>query len=793
MFKNYLKITLRNLAKNKLFVLINVIGLGIAISCCIVAYLNWDYNAQFDSYYEGSEDVYRVNFVRITNGYPIKNGSCPMPLGAEIASGFPQVSEVARYVPISGDLKVNNEVFRTDMRAVDPSFFDLFTFQMQSGTVLQASEQQSIVISQRLQEQHFPQGQDPIGQTLTYIVGDQQLQYQVTGVFTNPPKNSSFGADAYINFDNGSEVQDWEPDDWANFNSTFIRVPNAADVPQVEKQLASFVAIQNEAKDDYKVDSYYLDPFVGMAVRSEREDIWNHWFRQSLPSAAAVSPGIMAFLILLIACFNFTNTSIAIANRRIKEIGIRKVLGSNRRQLIFQFLGENTLLVVMSLLVGLLISLFFVPAYSAMWPFLEIKLDLLANSGLVIFLLLLLLFAAFIAGSYPALYVSSFQPTTILRGRVKFSGTNPLTRILLTLQFAISLLAVIAGFVFNQNASYQAEYDMGFDMDQTVFAYVNDQQGYQKLANQLMGHESIKEIAGSRSSISSSWYTDPVRYNNDEELDVSIFDIGTNYLQAVGATIVEGRDFVPNSRSDMENSVLVNQEFVRRMGWQNPIDQRIVVKDTIALTVVGVVKDIYFKGGLWDPLDPMLMRYVDQTDYRFLSVRVNNDDLLAVKQMMDEKWTEIFPYELSTVRFMDEEKGDMALVNNNIRDLFTVLGIVAVFLSIIGLFSLVSLNLVKRMKEIGVRKVLGASVANISLRVSREFMIILLIASVFGAVGAFYLTEMLMSSIWTYHVPLQLWPFLVSIFLMLGASLFTISGKVIRAASTNPAEILKDE
>ena len=793
MFKNYLKITFRNMMKNKLFVLINIVGLGIALSCCIVAYLNWEYNAKFDTNYVGTEDVYRLNFKRITNGTLIQNGNCPMPLAAEIESGFPQVEEVARCIPLSGNFKRGSEVFRTDIAAVDPAFFDLFKFELQAGQMIQPTDKQSIVISSTLQEKYFPGQANPVGESLTYLVGDQELIYQIVGVYTEPPKNSSFSSEAYIPFENALEVQGWEADNWAYFNTTFLRVPNAGQLAQVEQQLQAHVEVQNQAKEDYKVDSYYLDPFVGMAVRAERENTWNHWFRNSLPIAAAVSPGIMAFLILLIACFNFTNTSIAIANRRIKEIGIRKVLGSGRRQLITQFLGENTFLVILSLLVGLIISVYFVPAYSAMWPFLEIKLNLIENADLVLFLLGLLLFAALIAGSYPAFYISSFQPTTILRGRVRFSGTNSLTRILLTLQFAISLLAVIAGFVFTQNAQFQAEYDMGYDLDQTVIAYVKNEQGYQKMVNQLQGYDQIKEIAGSANSIRASWYTDPIRYNNSEELDVNIFDIGTNYLQAVGASLVAGRDFVPNSRSDMDNSVLVNEELVKTMGWTEPLGQRIIVKDTIALNVIGVVKNIHYEGGLWRPLEPMLMRYIDQPAYTYLSVRTSADDLLAVKQIMDEKWAVVFPSELSQVEFMDEGLSEMTLVNSNIRTLFIALGLIAVFLSVIGLFSLVSLNLVKRMKEIGVRKVLGASVANISLRVSREFFIILLVASVIGAVGAFYLTEMLLSSIWAYHVPLRIWPFLASILLLFAASVVTIGGKVVRAASTNPALILKDE
>ena len=535
-----------------------------------------------------------------------------------------------------------------------------------------------------------------------------------------------------------------------------------------------------------------MDPFVGMSVRAERENVWNHWFTNSLPTAAAVAPGIMAFLIFLIACFNFTNTSIAIANRRIQEIGVRKVLGSNRKQLILQFMGEHTFLVLIALLAALLMAAFLVPAYSAMWPFLEIQLNLFENIHLLGFLIVLLFFTALIAGSYPAFYVSSFQANTILRGTVKFSGTNMFTRILLTMQFSISLLAIIAGFVFSQNASFQEAFDMGFDQEEILFARVNNERGFEKMRNELLGYDMINEMAGSRHNISVSWYTDPIKHEGSE-MDVNIFDIGSSYLSTIGATILEGRDFIEDSQTDVERSVIINEELARVLGWANPIDKRIVVKDTIALNVVGVVKNIYFEGGLWDPLEPMLMRYVKPDRFRYLSVRADSENVSAVKALMDEKWKTVFPNELSTVRFMNEEKGNMSLVNTNIKVLFIFLGIVAILLSTIGLFSLVSLNLIKRMKEIGVRKVLGASIQHITMKISKEFIIILSIASVLGSIGAFYLTELLLSNIWTYHVPLESLPFIISIFILFVISGITIGSKVFKAASTNPAQILKSE
>lgn len=792
MFKNYLKITFRNLMKNKLFVIINVLGLGIALACCIVAFLNWDYNTKFDTFHTDTDNVYRVNFIRITNGRPIKNGSCPLPLGAEVKTAISNVDKVVRYSPVGGNFRVKNEVFRTNVIAVDLDFFEVFNFPMVAGSAADLKDKQSIVISTELRKKYFPNNENPVGEALTYINSEKRQDFRIAGVFEKPPKNNSFGAEAYIPYDNLVDITSWKEDNWALFNTTFVTINNPNDVSVVERQLQDYVAIQNKAKEDYKVSEYYLDPFVGMAVRAERENIWNHWFSDSLPTAAAVAPGIMAILILLIACFNFTNTSIAIANRRIKEIGIRKVLGSSRKQLIVQFLGENILLVFLALMAGLLIAVFLVPAYSAMWPFLDIQFNLLENIDLLGFLILLLLFTALVAGSYPALYVSSFQPTTIFRGKVKFSGTNTLTRILLTLQYAISLLAIISGFVFNENARYQEEYDMGFDMETIVSAYVTDEQGYTKMRNELMGYDKIKEIAGSRHNISSSWYTDPIKYESSE-MDVSIFDIGPDYLPTIGATILEGRNFMENSQSDAENAVIINQELARQMGWADPIDKRIVLRDTIALNVVGVVKDIYFEGGLWDPLEPMLMRYAEQSRYRFLSVRANVEDLAEVKTLMDEKWKVVFPDELSTVSFMDEEKAETALVNFNIKVLFTFLGIIAVLLSVIGLFSLVSLNLIKRMKEIGVRKVLGASIENITFKVSKEFIIILVIASILGTIGGYYLTDLLMASIWTYYVPLEPLPFIISVAILFLASGLTIGGKVFKAASVNPATILRDE
>ncbi|MDX1408223.1 MAG: ABC transporter permease, partial [Saprospiraceae bacterium] len=651
----------------------------------IVAYLNWEYNQKFDAQHIRADELYRVNFYRITNGRPVSNGSCPMPLGDAVRGALPQVEQVIRYFPDGGNFKVGNEVFATSVAGVDPEFFDAFTFEMVVGDASAISDKSRILISSELQQRHFPGNTNPVGEVLTYVSGEERQEFVVAGVFAKPPQNSSFGDQAFVRYDNLMDMNGWQGNEWQLFNTTFLRIPDPAAVPAVESALAGYVDIQNTNKPDYKVDRFYLDPFKGMAVRAEKSDTWNHWTRDSLPLAAASAPGIMALLILLIACFNFTNTSIAIANRRIREIGVRKVLGSSKRQLVTQFLGENLLLTFLALLAGLGIAAILVPAYSRMWAFLDIQLDLFSNPQLLMFLAGLLTFTALVAGSYPALYVSSFQPTAIFRGSVKFSGTNALTRILLTLQFAISLIAIICGVVFAQNAQYQSRYDLGFDLDNVVYAYVKNERGFNNMRDAIQDYQGIDEIAGSRHNVTASWYTDPVRVGSTE-LDVDLLDVGADYLSAIGGTLTAGRNFREGSVTDAETSVIVNEEMVRQFGWDDPIDQRIVLRDTVALNVVGVVRDIYVDGALWDPLSPMLMRYALPAQYRYLTVRTAPGALSTVKAQMDAAWKQIFPDELPNVRVMDQERAQMLEVNTNIKTLFLFLGLVAVLLSVIGLF-----------------------------------------------------------------------------------------------------------
>ena len=790
MLKNYLKITFRSLLKNKLFVSINILGLGISLACVIVAYLSWDFNEKYDVQHVNADEIYRINFYREINSQIIPNGSCPQPLGDVVRSNIDQVDEVVRYFPTGGNIRIGTELFNTGVAAVDPNFLDVFTFPLVEGNKSMLQEKGQIFISSQLVEKYFPEG-DPLGKPLTYINGAQRLEFVVAGVFEKMPLNSSFQFDALVNYDHVYDIVTWEEDDWAQFNTTFVRVKNPESLKSIEDELQNYVEIQNRAKEDYKVKEFYLDPFVGMAIRAERENVWNHWFRQSMPTPAVIAPIVMAALILLIACFNFTNTSIAIANRRLKEIGIRKVLGSQRRQLIAQFLGENIILTFFALIAGLLFAEVLVPAYNKMWPFLNIELGYLRNIQFFGFLFVLLILTGIIAGSYPAFYVTGFRPASILRGTLKYGGTSRFTQVLLSFQFAVSLIAVISGILFAQNAEYQKNYDVGFEGDEILFAYVVDEEGHNAFRNELQGYSKIKEISGSRHNIASNWYMDPVKFGA-QEVDVDILDIGDNYLKTIGSEIIAGRDFIENSQSDVENSAIVNEAMVRTFGWEEPVGQRIILRDTVELFVVGVVKDQYLRG-LWDEVRPSLLRYTLPPTYQYVIVQADVTDIQEVKEYMEEAWKEVFPDRLTNVRYLNEQLGEAEEVNSNIKEMFVFLGLIAIVLSAIGLFSLVTLNIIKKMKEIGVRKVLGASVLDIIQIINKPFIIILLFAAILGSIGGYFLTDMLMGSIWVYYMDIGPFAFIVAILCLIIVATITVGGKVAKAAMANPSTTLRDE
>ena len=793
MLRNYLVIAFRHFNKNRFYVLINIIGLAFALACCVVAYLNWQFFSQFDADHVHGDKIYRVNLIRMANGYEQLNGICPMPLGKIIESEVPQVTRMARVYPVSGNFKVNENLFSASFYCVDPSFFELFTFHFRHGHPSELKNKLKILINDELARIYFPDLDDPTGEMITYVSGGKHIDYLVAGVFEKAPENSSFQAEAYMHYDNIFDFFPMDENDWSSFNTTFVRVDDPGDISIVEKSMQPYLTNQAAAYEDYRVTSYYLDPFVGMSDRAERVgNFYNHWFRHTMGLTGTLGPAIMAILMLLLACFTFTNTSIAVASKRFKEIGIRKVLGSRRRPLALQFLIENYLLTFLALILGLFLAAYLTRAYSQLWPFIDIRLTLAENPSLLFYLILLLAFTGFMAGSYPAYYLTGFDPASILKGTLKTRGTNTFTRILLTLQFTISLLTITSAYLFIRNASFLKNYDMGYQTGNVLYTHVNDGKDFEAFKNELTGRPGIHSISGSLNSVTFSWDREPIRYGS-EVFDVLTMYVGPNYLNTIGANLLNGRHFMADSRNDMESAIIINEQFVRSLGWDEPIGKRVVINDTTELFVVGVVRDLYLDGGLRFSLKPLVLRLAPKENFRIITVNTGSEKVGDVHALMTGIRKKMYPDELPTVFYLDEKMERSLASNEKVTSIFMFLGILALVLSVIGLYSLVSLNIVKRMKEISIRKILGASILGIVRLISTEFMVIMILGAVFGSVLSFFLTDKILALLWRYYTPLKFSHFAVTFLILLLISLATVGGKILNAASTNPADVLRNE
>ncbi|MTI39800.1 ABC transporter permease [Fulvivirga lutimaris] len=797
MIKNYLKITFRSLWKSKVFVLINIIGMGLAIACSIVAYLNYDFNANFDSNQADTENVYRIDGERTYREREQAFGISPVPIGEAIRENIGDIDAVMRYMPSGGNFKIGDELFNENFTFVDTNFFDFFTFNITKGDASVLKDKSSILISQRVVEKYFPDG-DAMGKTLTHFTDDGPRDYKVAGIFEDQPLNSSFGGQRILtNIDNFFDMNSDEEngryeEDWQNWVTTFVKVDNKDRISAIEERLdANYLQIQNDARLDFKLNRYFLEPFEGMAYRAADDITYNHWLRSSMPPPAVLVPMIMAVLILLIACFNFTNTSMAIASKRLKEIGLRKVMGGVKSQLVIQFLLENLVLCFLSLIAGVIIAIFLVPAYSDMWGFLDIKLSFDQNINFYLFLIGVLTFTGVIAGSYPAFYVTSFEPASILKGTSKFGGVNKMTNVLLTLQFSISLIAIILGVVFYQNAIYQNELDYGYDIKGAISLYFDDADSYKAFETSIRNNPEILSIAGSEYQINRGYRNDPVK-NADKEFDTDILHIGNDFFETMDFKLLDGRGFRKDSETDMQESVIVSEEMVKVFGWEKPLGQKLIWMDTVPLYVVGVMQDTY-TNGLWSPIEPLMLRYVPEKDYHYLTVKTAASNLISTNEYLESEWKTMFPDKMYTGEFMDNQLSNASEVNTNILKMFSFLGVIATFMSIIGLFSIVSLNILKRMKEVGVRKVLGASVGHLMTILNKNFIIILLIASVIGSVLSYMMAGAFMEMIWTYHVDPGVMSFAYSILLLLAIAIATISIKVYKAATASPTETIRTE
>jgi len=574
MLKNYFKIAFRSLIKNKLPSGINILGLSTAIGASIVSFLFMDLHYNKDSFHDTADNIFLVQHrVAIKNGFQTW-GSSPVPMGPALKTDFPQVERAVRVATSSGIVRYENNVFDERIHFVDSDFLEMFNFPLKFGQKEALLDRSAVILEHDIAIKYFG-NENPIGKQVSIIFNEEKELFIVKGVTEKIPKNSSFRFGFLIAYakqlDLGVDLTDWQRLTLA----TFIKLKNPSDIDLVTLNRQRYLDIQNAANPDRPMADFVFEPLLTMSQNSHKV-IGGITF-------VALYPGqvyclfFTGLFLLLLACFNYMNISVVSATRRLKEICVRKVMGSQRHELVKQFLAENLILCFLALVLGVILGeFFFVPGFNHLFGVFDLEMDLVGNARLWIFLVSLLVLTGVVAAAYPAFYISSFQPLDILRSKSLRGGKTYFTKTLLTFQFILSFVSLVGRFAFIQNNEYQHNRDWGYEQAQVVVVPLSNETQFTQFKNSAQQHANIMMTAGAKNHIARSIARTTIEIL-ENKYEVADFGVGFNYFETMGLRLEQGRIFQRERQLDARESILVNQSFVNMIDWQEPIGQQILI------------------------------------------------------------------------------------------------------------------------------------------------------------------------------------------------------------------------
>ena len=799
MWKNYLKVAFRNFSKQKLYSAINVMGLAIGLAfCCLVA-LFVRHELSFDQFHDNKDDIYHVYQ---TYYYP--DGSAeevyddqPAPLGEAMVAEYAEVVNYVRLSNVSGVVRQNREVFNEDLLYVDASFFDMFSFPLLAGdrsSVLRSHNE--VVLSKTVATKYFGDS-DPLGEALAIRIRGDFTEYVVVGVADDPPSTSSIEFDILLPFEVSpmfeQTVGNWG---WHSF-PTFIQLAPGANAEELAAKLPAFWAAHNQEElEDLQQEAW---PEGQPYAEYNLQVLADVHLEASVESELVVSRSpiylyilmAIALAILLIACINYMTLALGRSTRRSREVGLRKVIGARRMQLLFQFWGEGVLLSSIAAVVGLVLAYSLLPVFNSLLGQ-ELVIDIWRDPFVLTFTAATALVTGLLAGSYPALILSNMVPVLALKSQQKLGGGNFLTRTLVTAQFAVSVFLFISTLVMLQQLGHISEKDLGFNDEELVVISTQRLDSGRLLAffkDRLAGNPSIVGITGIQNSFQRGYWQNEWRYQ-EEDKDAYIYYVDASFIDVMDMELLEGRQFSASMATD-SNAVIVNEALVRDFGWEDPLNERLTgltlhgVKDP---QVIGVVKDFNYRS-LHQSVDPAVM-FVGNGNT--MLVRIQPTDVPATLATLEATWKEFasgIPFSFS---FMDE---DLQTAYKNDQQWSKIVGyasILAILVACLGLFGLAALTVAGRMKEIGIRKVLGASVKSVLALISKEFIMLVMAGIFIGVPVAYFVMQRWLDG-FSYRITLGPGVFLVACLSALTIAGIAVSYQTIKAALSNPVVNLSRE
>lgn len=810
MLKNYLKIAWRNLVKNKTFSIINIAGLAIGLACFILIAMYVMDELSYDTYNARADRIYRINSDIRFGGTDLKLAVSSDAMGAVIKKDYPQVEQFARIYASSGSKLVkkdNSFINETDVAHADSTLFDVFTLPAIAGNTKTAlNEPNTVVITESAAKKYFGTSQ-VIGKSLETNDNNSTL-YKITAVIKDIPRNSHFHFDFIFSMDNVNYT-------WGNFLShnfqTYLLLKPGTDYKAFEKNFLQYIDkyvlpqakqyMQINSMEDFKRTGNRLDysliPLTDIHLRSDRfPELGVNSSIQYVYIFSAV-----AIFILLIACVNFMNLSTARSANRAKEVGIRKVLGTEKKSLIGQFLTESTLMVFIGLLLAIGIAALSVNYFNSISGK-DLSIGSLFQPGYLLFLLSLPVAVGALAGLYPAFFLSSFQPVTVLKGKInKGFKRNYFRSILVVFQFFTSIALIIATIVVFRQLDFIQHKKIGFNKEQLLVINGTGSLG----TNQDAFRNEIAKLSGvnassfggylpvSGSSRNDNTFSTETVMNEKNGFSMQVWNIDYDYIPTMGMEIIKGRNFSPRFGGD-SSAIIINEATAALLGPGDPVGKKLYTQtDNLgtmaALTIVGVVRNFNYES-LRQNISPLSFRLGYN---KWATVfKVSTTDIKGLLASIESKWKTMAPGMPFSYQFMDEAFDSMYRTEQRIGKVALSFAVLAIFIACLGLFGLATYMAEQRTKEIGVRKVLGASVSNIVSMLSKDFTKLVLVGAIIAfPVAWFFMNKWLQD--FAYRVNIGWWIFLTAAGITMVIALLTVIIQAIKAAIANPVKSLRTE
>ena len=802
MIKNYFKTAFRNFQRHKSYALINTLGLAVGIAACFLIFLVVQFESSFDNFHPNKNSIYRVGTEFHNQDGVSYSAGVAFPVANGLRLDFPQIKKVASIYRNGGQITIDDpgnqekKLQEDNFYYAEPQFFNIFNFPFLSGDAKTAlNDPNSAVLTQATAEKYFGNWKNAIGRTIKY---DNKTLFTVKGILKNNPHNSDFPLSVVVaysalqNTGTKNNLTDWV----STFGQayTFVVLPPDLPVNKFNAELKSFAKKHKPA--EYASDSFIAQPLSEIHYDDRFGNFSGHTFSHSLINVLS----LIGIFLIVIACVNFINLATAQAVNRAKEVGVRKVLGSNRPQLAIQFLAETVLIVFVALLLATGMASITLPYLNHLLQ-VQMTMSFIANPAVILFVIATAILVTLLSGIYPAIILSGFNPITALKSKItaKMVGGISLRRALVVLQFVIAQVLIIGMFVVVSQMNFFRNASLGFDKAAIVNVPVpGDSINHTKidyLRNQLLANPNIKEVSFSFGSPSSdgNWNSD-FKFNHSAKstnFSANLKWADPDYFKTYNLQFVAGRPYYP---SDTVREFVVNETLLKKLGVTDPKDalgKQIDFWDGGKVgNIVGVIKD-FNSYSLREPIAPVVLS-TWKAVYQTINIKIKPGTQKAVLPFIEKLWTSTYPDYVYDYKFLDKTIENFYKQEDQLSQLYTIFAGIAIFISCLGLYGLVSFMSSQRTKEVGIRKVLGGSARSIIYLLSKELTVLILIAFAISAPIAWYIMHQWLEN-YTYRIPLGASIFILAIVSSVVIAWITVAYRAIKAAMANPVKSLRSE